>query len=157
MDMYTYTYIHVYVFFTNTWTYMHICINTCIYFICSKNIVLFRFADFFAEISPKRNEIWPWQNETEKVYFGETISEFEPLASYSAGSHTPGKKFFNLNIFANWKPSSKTFREGHKWGWKMETTTQGKKSRATVSEQNKTLTEMLKIWFLNYYSWINLS
>ncbi len=30
---------------------------------CSKNFVSFGFAEFFYEISPKRNETWPWRNE----------------------------------------------------------------------------------------------
>jgi hypothetical protein len=47
-------------------------------------VVSFRFAEFFDEISPKRNKKWPWQNEilakfrefrdkTEKENFGKTI------------------------------------------------------------------------------------
>ncbi len=55
-------------------TYIHIYI-----LICSKISVSFRFAGFFDEISPKRNETWPWRNEIEIFYFWETIPPTLPL------------------------------------------------------------------------------
>jgi hypothetical protein len=48
------------------YTYVHIQVDAYMYvyiLICSKKVVLFRFAALFDEISLKRNETWPWQKE----------------------------------------------------------------------------------------------
>jgi hypothetical protein len=61
VHIYVHIHIHTYTrFFTHTWTYC-ICIHVYI-LICSKNFVSFLFTDFFDEISPNKNEKWPWQN-----------------------------------------------------------------------------------------------
>jgi hypothetical protein len=100
--MYVRVHVHVHVC-----TLRHTCTNVCTFLhtymystyilifilICSKISVSFRFAGFFDEISPKRNETWPWRNEIEKLYFGETIPTTLPL-QYTTFSANSGEIFF---------------------------------------------------------------
>jgi hypothetical protein len=36
--------------------------------ICSKNLVPFRFAEFFDKILPKQHETWPWQMKSRRNF-----------------------------------------------------------------------------------------
>jgi hypothetical protein len=87
MDMYTFlytdTYTHtVYTFFH---TYMDVYAYMYIYLYAVK--ISFRYAEFFDEISPKRNETWPWQNEISEK-FRDIAFRDETEKSLFRGSHT---------------------------------------------------------------------
>jgi hypothetical protein len=75
---------------TYTCTYIHIYIHILI---CSKISVSFRRIFWRDFTETKRNETWPWRNEIEKLYFGETIPTTLPL-QYTTFSANSGEIFF---------------------------------------------------------------